>query len=110
MSCNHKGFGIVDPDCTRRIFVDCNTGITPPPFIATHDVGQSRFRITAVKVRGPNCGWTDDFEGFCKKYGSEVALIDSKEKYETLYKTIKKTNELSVSGSYLFLDEKGKLI
>jgi hypothetical protein len=95
MDCTNKGFGIADPNCTRY-FVDCNTENQPHPFIAMHDVRRTRFRIADVKVTADMC------ETFCINYGGNAAVIDTDEKYKTVYKMTQKTNkEQNVKGNYV---------
>jgi hypothetical protein len=97
----------VDSDCSR-IFVDCDTRIRPPPFIAMRDVGQTRFGIAAVKLWAGNC------ENHCSEYGSGAAVVDTDEKYETVYKLTQKTNKKQgVTGNYVIgleINRDGKLI
>jgi hypothetical protein len=77
----------MDPDCDRY-FIDCDPTARPPPFIATHDVGQKRFKMAGFKVTAHTCRMY-----FCKKYGGSPAVIDTEEKYEAVRKMLQKTNE-----------------
>jgi hypothetical protein len=104
MKCYNQGFGNADKDC-NRLFVDCDTEFQPQPFIATRDIRQTRFRIAGLKVWALNC-WE-----FCSTYGLYSAVVDTKEKYETVYNMTQKTNkEHSIRGNYLIGLSQGELI
>jgi hypothetical protein len=95
MDCSNKGFGVANPDCSR-FFIDCDTENQPHPFIAMRDVRRTRFRIADVKVLVDRC------ETFCVRYGGNAAVIDTDERYETVYKMTQKTNkEQNVKGEYV---------
>jgi hypothetical protein len=99
-NCKHKGWGRINTktkaggDC-KRIFIDCNPKNQSPPFIATSDIGQTRFGILAMKLRAGDCHF------FCFKYGGTAAVVYTEQKYETVHKMIKQTDEeLSGIGGY----------
>jgi hypothetical protein len=92
----------VDPDC-EQIFIDCNKNQQSPPFIYTTDVGQSRFGIMAMKLKVGYC------EIFCAGYGGFGAVVDTDEKYKTVYKMIQIADKkLSGSGVYVIGLSQGK--
>jgi hypothetical protein len=87
MDCDHSGFGIATPDCDRRIFVDCDTSVQPPPIIATRVVGNSTFGIVGVRLKASKCDY------FSSMYGGRAAILDTEDKYDTVYKMIQTTNK-----------------
>jgi hypothetical protein len=86
MDCAHYGFGIADPNCDS-VFLDCNPTVQPPPFIATSDILKSRFRIAVIKLQACDCSV------FCEEYGGNIAVLDTEEKFKTVYKMIQKTSK-----------------
>jgi hypothetical protein len=56
---------------------------------------QWRFGIAGVRLGACDC------EAFCQRYGGNAAVVDIKEKFETVCKLTQKTNEeLGISGNY----------
>jgi GT2 family glycosyltransferase len=93
----------VEVDCIR-VFIDCDYKNRSLPFIATNNFNRTRFGIAPVKLQGLYC------HQFCDKYGGTSAVVDTKEKYETVHKLIENNKELGGSGGYVIGLYQGKLL